>query len=752
MRKIYLLLMLTFFVTIAHATNVISPETAKTAAKNFMSERTGNETLALSDFTLTKTVKGNDGNALYYVFNMDNGGFVFISASDLLSPVLAFSVESPYKGNENSIYIEEKFKSQIQAVKAKPELADPKAAKAWKTYTNTNFKGGETKNATISPYVEPLVTTSWNQDKFYNQYCPYNADAGSTFDNRTPNGCVALTLSNLLNYYRYPSHGIGGVSYNAIDYNSDGTIKHHYGRLTELFTGLYDYNYITDDVSAYQGYLGKLTYHIGVSARMAYGVDGSGSNGTAALNALKTNWQYNENSSLRQKSAYTDSAWTNSVIIPELEKNCPVYYAGYSPTYGSGHAWIVDGYVTIDDSVQYFHVNWGWAGSDNGFYLITLLNTSAFGSFSHEESVIINIAPADSILAKPVTSFDTLYGKQGSICDGAGNQKYQPNSERKWLVSAPNATSYTFNFRKIKTQAGDEIIIYNGPTEASGVKVRYSGNYLNRACSDYSSGASSYRINFEGETMPGDVTVNASSVLVVFTSNADAATDYGFNINYKATISSDANSCRENYTPSSAEHAIISNKIDIAQGGNYHAHTDCGWRINCTNITGYTLNFRKFDLGHGDFVDLFDNSVSTKPKLLHRFDVNTLPTGTFNLNPTDGKLLIRFSSDNVDEGEGFELEYNAISLGVEDHNAFENINVYPNPATHYINVDCTIASEENLLLQLTDLTGRIVRSENVNHSGGTSTHNINVSDLANGIYMLRIQSAQGSVTKKVVIN
>lgn len=748
MRRIFLLLILALCVAFGQASNVISPETAQLVAKNFMSERTGNNTLDLSDFTLEKTVTDEAGNALYYVFNMPQNGFILISASEQVSPVLAFSIESPFKGNETSAYLEGKYKSQIEAANANPELVDQKAASLWNTYKNPGER--DRKDAVTGPYVEPLITTYWNQDKYFNQYCPYNNKAGSSFDFRVPNGCVALTLSNLLNYYRYPTAGVGGVSYVSTDYDDNGNVVDEYGRITERFTGPYDYSSITDEVNAYQGHLGKITYHTGVSARMGYGFEGSGSNGEAAKNALKEHWKFGAGTALRQKSAYSGyDDWVVTVIIPELKKNCPVYYAGYSPQYQSGHAWILDGYVTIDD-VEYFHVNWGWGGADNGFYKISLLHTSSFGSFSEGESAIVMAAPSDEALAKPVNSADTLYASQGSVCDGAGNQKYQPNSTRSWLISAPNATNYTFDFRKIKTQKNlDEIIIYNGPTEESGVAGRYSGNYLNKACFENRGTSEAKIVDFEGDRLPDNITVNKSQVLIVFKSNADTITDYGFNINYRASITPNSNYCSGTSAPSYLAHDIISNKKDWDIEGNYNAHINCDWRIQCTFISGYAFNFPKFDLKHGDFVDVFENTNVTRPVLLYRFDVDNMPNGVY--SAPAGRLLVKFSSDNVSEGEGFQLEYYAI-VSASDNPAFEEVKVFPNPATNFINVEYSTVNAEDLTFQLTDIAGRVIRTENVSHAGGTSTHNMNINDLSNGIYMLRIQSSQGSVTKKVIVN
>ena len=99
----------------------------------------------------------------------------------------------------------------------------------------------------------------------------------------------------------------------------------------------------------------------------------------------------------------------------------------------------------------------------------------------------MNVIPnTDDIdVLKPLTSTDTITATLGTISDGSGAYKYQPNTNRSWLFNTPGATKYTFNFSKIKTETnGDVITIYNGPTVASGVKAQFSGNYLMKSTND----------------------------------------------------------------------------------------------------------------------------------------------------------------------------------------------------------------------------------------------------------------------------
>lgn len=73
--------------------------------------------------------------------------------------------------------------------------------------------------------------------------------------------------------------------------------------------------------------------------------------------------------------------------------------------------------------------------------------------------------------------------------------------------------------------------------------------------------------------------------------------------------------------------------------------------------------------------------------------------------------------------------------------------VYPNPSNNIVNV-----SNDNALVQsvtVTDINGRTVKTAAFE---GVTSAQVNISDLANGVYMMTISSDKGSVTKKVVKN
>jgi hypothetical protein len=84
------------------------------------------------------------------------------------------------------------------------------------------------------------------------------------------------------------------------------------------------------------------------------------------------------------------------------------------------------------------------------------------------------------------------------------------------------------------------------------------------------------------------------------------------------------------------------------------------------------------------------------------------------------------------------------TTGIND--AKENmIKVYPNPATDKLNVEVSVTSK----VQMLDINGKqVIAEQNVN---ANQKHSIDVSDLAPGVYMLKIYNDKFVNTKKVVI-
>jgi Secretion system C-terminal sorting domain len=77
--------------------------------------------------------------------------------------------------------------------------------------------------------------------------------------------------------------------------------------------------------------------------------------------------------------------------------------------------------------------------------------------------------------------------------------------------------------------------------------------------------------------------------------------------------------------------------------------------------------------------------------------------------------------------------------------------VYPNPASNYFNLRFESQFEEKGNWKLTNTAGTVVSKNNVQVYKGQNLNQIKVSDLAPGIYILQLSSANLQINKQVVV-
>ena len=99
-----------------------------------------------------------------------------------------------------------------------------------------------------------------------------------------------------------------------------------------------DYDAMTDQLGSYDGELAKLIYHCGVSVRMSYGWDGSGSQSEYALGALQDHYFFSDNAQFINISDVVPAdslmyLWVNKAKA-ELDARRPLFFSGQSNAAG----------------------------------------------------------------------------------------------------------------------------------------------------------------------------------------------------------------------------------------------------------------------------------------------------------------------------------------------------------------------------------------------------------------------------------
>ena len=80
-----------------------------------------------------------------------------------------------------------------------------------------------------------------------------------------------------------------------------------------------------------------------------------------------------------------------------------------------------------------------------------------------------------------------------------------------------------------------------------------------------------------------------------------------------------------------------------------------------------------------------------------------------------------------------------------------NLDVYPNPAADYINVSCLLKKNATVTIEIRDILGRIVKTQNTQATAGSvNVQRINVSELKAGTYVC-VLTVDGVKQSKVFV-
>jgi hypothetical protein len=231
------------------------------------------------------------------------------------------------------------------------------------------------------------LETNWTQNDPYNQLCPLDPVTGA----RSIAGCPAIAMGQIVNFYQ---------TTNDIHFTDADDYYHNYaGRqywidddcLTEDFPSFPELNDILDTVNVrYHQSIplsdnekAAVVFACGAAAQQVYTSSGSGTFGvTQAYDAyLKFNFTAIQLLHDTDTNLYTRMA-------QNIMDTMPVHLAVVDEGWTMGHNVVVDGYNTDN----YFHLNFGWGGPSNGWYLLP--DEIPYG-LTVIEGAIVDILPDD---------------------------------------------------------------------------------------------------------------------------------------------------------------------------------------------------------------------------------------------------------------------------------------------------------------------------------------------------------------------
>lgn len=415
---------------------------AKSVGFYFLQNKTNSKLLKdAKNLQLAYKVTATIGDALeertiFYVFNLDNVGFVIVSGDDTVIPILGYSDQGIFHSDNMPPAFQkwlEGYKNEIIYVVSNDIKATEEITKQWDLQMINKSAKSTLNTNSVAPLLQLI---QWGQSPYYNTLCP----GGSV------TGCVATGMAQIMKYWNYPASGSGFLSYPEANY---GNLSANFGNTS------YQWNFMPNKLtststSAQINAVATLMYHCGVSVKMQYSPTGSNAgiieypqNTSSAEYALKNYFGYNSNIQHVSRQDYPGNGWFNLLKI-ELDSGRPILYGGVGinpnvapPQNQNGHCFIADGY----DNNNNLHFNWGWGGSCDGNYPIGQLNPSISGSggpsnysFNDINIALIGIQPPTSAQTYNLSLYNFItpsastigYGQAFSVSTNIAN--YGTNS------------------------------------------------------------------------------------------------------------------------------------------------------------------------------------------------------------------------------------------------------------------------------------------------------------------------------------
>ena len=402
------------------------------------------------------------GNPAIYVYTYSgNEGCMLVSADDAGTPLLGYSETNRFSTDnmpDNLASWLEYYSDEIEN------------ARGGVPYTVIKTRAGEKAE------IKPMVTSQWDQMDPYNSECPtLNGRACVT-------GCVATAMAQVMNYWQYPQTGKGSNTYTPAALGQQ--LSMDFSKVTFDWGHMRD-TYPRNGYSATEKHaVATLMKACGYSVSMNYTNWESGAYSKNIMGALTNNFGYDQGVRQVLRSGYSSQDEWNDMIYNELATTGPVIYGGQSTS--GGHSFVCDGY----DGNGYFHINWGWSGMSDGYFLLNELTPNEVGTGGHyggynlQQDAIVGIMPPVGRLTVEKIYIDNAADDSGNVKEWGYTYRIMNPSNislavdltiKGGHVSAP--LYYTIYDTDPATKKNKEVVLestFDKPVNASDGKVTCS--------------------------------------------------------------------------------------------------------------------------------------------------------------------------------------------------------------------------------------------------------------------------------------
>lgn len=371
----------------------VSPETAKRVANIFLQNNvsaavpTGYATNTTTNIASTIKPMGKDAQfpAMYAV--SQDSSWVLISADERVIPILAYSdaLAGAFPEEEDMsvgmIALLDWYDFQIQYIRNNTN--ETTIHEGWQAYQNNSLENQEREEDIVPPLLriggeENIWKQSGNNEtssssNSYNKFCPIIEGII-----KSSAGCVAVAMGQLMWYWKWPNMAI-------IEENDGNSLIREYDWDNMPAS-------ITNSTPIYSvDMIAHLLRDAGTSVNMEYSVNGAGASAVHIPEALRTVFGFHSDNLISRDTYPIYYNWLDSLKV-NLLKGYPILYSGgrqINDTLETHHQFIIDGWHSSD----LFHINYGWGGRSNGYYVLDEISEQACILYPLTQQAILNIHP-----------------------------------------------------------------------------------------------------------------------------------------------------------------------------------------------------------------------------------------------------------------------------------------------------------------------------------------------------------------------
>ncbi len=355
------------FCWFAGFSQITDANTAYQKAVEFFEFKTNYEKSVSSHSYHVNHIIEND-TTFIYVVDIDHVGWALVSAADNAGPYFAYSMHSFVDLNDMPPAAEMWFDYYKNITRHC--MHNPQDMRFYQEEFMSKIN-----EKTISQGSFYMIQTKWHQGPPFNNLVE-DDDIGicNYSNNKCPAGCVAIAMAQIMRYWASPL-------------KQKNKLPYDWCNMPEVIS--------TQASSIQQNAIATLINDVGKAIAMIYCVAWSCNSfafPSLAADQLVSYFGFSEDIDLKYRDLTNSNKW-KEMLLDELNSYRPLLYVGSRDVLSTNwHALVCDGYDFDNDS--YFHFNFGWGGSSDGFFNIFSSDVEENIPYNNLQQAIIGIYPS----------------------------------------------------------------------------------------------------------------------------------------------------------------------------------------------------------------------------------------------------------------------------------------------------------------------------------------------------------------------